>query len=1056
MKRLVEFSVRHFQFTVLVFAMLVALGVNAWFSIPRAEDPTFPAPIFSIVAVYPGATPEDLESQVVEPLEERIRELEGLKQTQARIEDGLAILTVEFHTSEDEARKKDEVVREVAAVRATLPDAVRELTVKQNRSADVNIVQVALVSQSAPFHELEAIAERLEDRLETLPGVRGAEVWGVPAREVRVSLDLPRLAELGLSPSQVLAAIAADNAKVPGGSVTAGSRTYNIKPTGDYASIEEVAATVVASSGDQLVRVGDVARVEWAHADPTHITRLDGERAVFITATQQEGTNIERVRDAIWRELDALEAMLPPGIRLARVFDQSVNVRHRLSRLGTDFVIAIVLVLVTLLPLGPRASVVVMVSIPLSLAIGLTLLNVLGFSINQLSIVGFVIALGLLVDDSIVVVENTARLLREGHEPREAAIRATRQIAVAVLGSTAVLVLAFVPLMFLPGLPGRYIRVMPVTVVLTVTASLLVSLTIIPWLSSLLMREERRPAEGPGLASGATGEEPAAGNAVLRALQRGIHRTYAPLLERALAHPRATLAIAALLVLASVALVPAIGFSVFPKAQTPQFTVDIEMPHGSSLAATDSAARFVERALARRPEVRAVITNVGRDNPQIYYNVIPRQENRRVGQLFVLLDRYDMRATPRMLDSLRARLAAWPGARIEVSEFENGPPIDAPIALRLTGTDLDTLRALAGEVEAVLAATPGTRDVHNPVRLRRTDLRLTVDRQKAGLLGVPTVEIDRAVRLALEGVTAGTFREANAKDRDIVVRLPHEGEPSVRALESVHVPAMNGAQVPLRQVAELRYALSEPSIQRHDGERAVTVTSQVRTGENTARVTQAALERLEQLQLPPGYRLTAAGEVESREESFGGIGSAVIVAMFMILAILVLEFGSFRSTLIVISVIPLGVVGGLTALFLAGYTLSFTAAIGFVALIGIEIKTSILLVDFTNQLRAEGVPLDEAIRRAGEVRFLPILLTAATAIGGLLPLALQGSLLYSPLAWVIIGGLVSSTLLARLVTPVLYRLLPPSVEVLRAGAAVDREREGALSSAGLSTGTAPA
>jgi multidrug efflux pump subunit AcrB len=333
------------------------------------------------------------------------------------------------------------------------------------------------------------------------------------------------------------------------------------------------------------------------------------------------------------------------------------------------------------------------------------------------------------------------------------------------------------------------------------------------------------------------------------------------------------------------------------------------------------------------------------------------------------------------------------------------------------------LRAIAGRAERVLRGTQGTEYVWNPVRLQRTDLRLALDNQKAGLLGVPSVEFDRTVRLAVAGVPAGTIREADGDERNVVVRLPHDGRPTPQALDRVYVASGAGAMVPVGQVASLRFESSPTQVQRYDRERTVTVTSNVRTGHNTDRVTRTVLAKLDSLKLPPGYRIVPGGEIESRQESFGGIGSAVIVAVFATLAILVLEFGTFRSTLTVASVIPLGTVGGLVALFLTGNTLSFTAMIGFVALIGIEIKTSILLVDFTNQLREQGMSLDEAVERAGEVRFLPIVLTSLTAIGGLLPVALQGTALYAPLAWVIIGGLVSSTLLARLVTPVVYRLL---------------------------------
>ncbi|MGH7554398.1 MAG: efflux RND transporter permease subunit [Longimicrobiales bacterium] len=1009
--RITDFSVRNYQFTVVLFAMMAALGAFAWRSIPRAEDPTFPAPVFTVVAVYHGASAADVEQLVVDPIEERLGELEHIKELSSTIEGDLALIWVQFETSVDADRKKDEVLREVNALRPELPAQLARLSVERGTSADVNIVQIALVSESAPYHVLEREAERLEQRIETVPGVRTAETWGYPEREVRVSLDLGRLAQLGIPVSQVLAAIGSEDANIPGGSIEAGARKLSVEGTGNYASLEEVRHTVVAGGTDAAVRLRDVADVRWAYEDETHLARFNGQRAVFVTATQKTGYNIGRVRDGIHQQIDALEPTLPAGIRVERGFDQADNVSHRLSRLGEDFAIAILLVLITLLPLGGRASFIVMISIPLSLAMGVALLYLTGFSINQLSIVGFVIALGLLVDDSIVVVENNARFLREGHSKRNAAIHATSQIAIAVLGCTATLVLAFLPLMFLPGLPGRYIRSLPITVVYTVLASLFVSLTIVPWLGSLLLKEERDER----------------GNRFFRAFVAAIHATYSPLLHRALQRPVRTLAIAGALFLGSIALVPVVGFSLFPKAGTPQFLVDIETPDGSTLAETDRAARFAERELLAREQVRAVFTNVGKQNPQIYYNVIPRGERSNVAQMFVLLREYDPEATPALLDSLRTQVADYANARIEVREFENGPPIAAPIELRIAGERLDTLRALARRIEGMLLETPGTQYVNNPVRVDRTDLQLVIDRQKAGMLGVATAEIDRTVRLGIAGVRAGRIREGEGDERAITVRLPHEQAPSTGSIRRIYLASTSGAQVPLRQVADLRFAGAPPVIQHYAKERSITVTSAVHSGFNTDRVTRAMLDRLETLELPAGYTITPAGEIESRQESFGGIGGAIIVTVFGILAILVLEFRTFKSTLIVASVIPLGIVGGIIALLLTGYTLSFTATIGFVALIGIEIKTSILLVDFTNQLREEGLPLEEAILRAGEVRFVPIVLTTLTAIGGLLPLALQRSSLYSPLAWVIIGGLVSSTVLSRLVTPVMYRLLPPAV-----------------------------
>jgi multidrug efflux pump subunit AcrB len=825
-------------------------------------------------------------------------------------------------------------------------------------------------------------------------------------------VNLGRLARLGLTPGQVLNAIGSDNTQIPGGSVDVGTRRYNVATGGRYKGTADVERTVIAGANGAVVRVQDVATVAWGDGDAVHLARYNGQRAMWVTVAVRAGENVSTVKRAVWRELDRLEKSLPAGVTMARSFDQSANVDARLQRLGWDFVIAIGLVLITLLPLGVRASLVVMISIPTSLAIGVLLLYVTGYSINQLSIVGFVIALGLLVDDSVVVVENIARFLRSGYSRTAAAVEATKQIGVAVLGATATLIFAFLPLLFLPGLAGRYIRSLPLAVVFAVLASLFVSLTIIPWLASRIMPRE----------------EAAEGNRVLQWFDRGIHRTYAPLLQRAMAYPRSTLALSFGLVLVSMALIPAVGFSLFPKAGTPQYHVDITTPEGTSLAETDRAVRYAEAVIGAHPDTRAILANSGKDNPVVYYNVFQRAEAPNRGQLIVLLHDYHNTRTPLVLDSLRAKLALYPGARIELKEFENGPPIDAPIAMRIEGPDLDTLAVLAARYEAVLASTEGTQYVNNPVRLRRSDLRVVVDKQKSGLLGVPSADVERTLRLGVAGLEAGTIRADNGDEYPITVRIAHDGRPSPDALDRIFVGSVSGAMVPLTQFTSTRFAASPTTIDHRDRTRAVTVTSAVRSGYNTDAVTKVVLARLDSIPLPNGYVLRPAGEIESREESFGGIGGAIIVAVFAILAILVLEFRDFRTTLVVASVIPLGVMGGIVALLLSGYTFSFTAMIGFVALVGIEIKTSILLVDFTDQLRQEGVPLDEAIRKAGEIRFLPIVLTSLTAIGGLLPLAFQGSGLYSPLAWVIIGGLVSSTLIARLVTPVMYRLLAPPLE----------------------------
>lgn len=1013
-----DFAVRRWQFTLVLFAGVTLLGIASLLEIPKSEDPTFDYPNFAVVAVLPGATPADLERQVVQPLEARLKTIDDLKSTKTQIEDGLAVVQVEFEAGSDPARRRDDVLRETGALRPSLPPELVRLDVQEFNAAKVNIIQLALVSDTASSRTLDTLAHRLRERLRAVPGVGDVQIDGLPAQEVRVEVDPERAVALGVSPGEVIAALSAGTQSIPSGSVDAGARQLSVKASGDYRSIDEVRDAVVRLAGGQAVHVRDLAQVTLGDAEPVHLVRVDGHRAVSVAANMKEKQNIFTVRKALGSAVDELRAELPPGISLATAFDQASNVDHRLRGFARDFLIAIALVLVTLLPLGTRASLVVMVSIPLSLALGVALLRFAGFSVNQLSIVGFVIALGLLVDDSVVVVENITRWIRLGATPREAAVKATRQITLSVLGCTATLVFAFLPLLALPGAAGLFIRSMPVAVVFTILASLLVSLTVVPFLSSRLLKS--------------AGSH---GNVFFRALTWVVDGSYRPVLKQALARPWLTLLAATLLVAGSVALVPRIGFSLFPRAGLPQVRVTVETPEGSSLAETDRAVRFAEGVLRGEPEVRRAVANLGKGNPRVYYNVPQANEKASWGEILFELDTREQAEIERVLGRIRSRLSGYPGATLQVLEFEQGPPIDAPVAIRVLGEDRSELDAASRKVEQVLLSTPGTRYVKNPTRDRKTDLRVAVDRDRAALAGVSLPDVDRTVRLALGGVVAGRFREDGAEDpRDVRVtfartasgKLPGAARPTPEVLDRVYLPGAAGA-VPLRQVAELRLEPSPARIYRTDRIRSATITAQVQEGYNTDRITRAVLGRLAAERWPAGIRIVPAGELESREESFGGLGSAIIIAAMGVLAVLVLEFRTFRSTLIVASVIPLGVVGGLLALFLSGNTLSFTATIGFVALLGIEVKNSILLVDFTNQLREEGLPLDEAIRQAGETRFVPILLTTLTAMGGLIPLALERSALYSPLALVILGGLVSSTVLARLVTPVLYKLLPPDL-----------------------------
>lgn len=797
------------------------------------------------------------------------------------------------------------------------------------------------------------------------------------------------------------------------------TKKLNIKTSGSYRTLDEVANTVVSRSNGKIVYLKDVADVKMGYEDETHITRLNGFRCSFVNVSQKEGENIISVRDQVEPVVAEFQKTLPSNIEMIKVFDQASSVDTRLSHFARDFGIAILLVLLTLLPLGTRASLVVMISIPLSLAIGLTIMNLLGYNINQLSIVGMIVALGILVDDSIVVVENIERYLRMGYGKVQAAIQASSQIGLAVVGCTILLIFAFLPLVFLPEGAGDFIRSLPMSVITTVFASMLVSLTVVPFLSSVILKPH-------------ASED---GNWLLRGMKKGIHKTYGSVLDRALHWPKTTLLIAGLIFVGSLALVPLIGNSLFPKSEKPMFLVDIETPQGTNLKKTNEVARYVEGILKQEPLITSFSTNVGKGNPRVYYNVVQRNESENFAEIFVQVEGLETEEKVAVIEKLRKKLERYPGAEIKVKDFEQGPLIEAPLAYRIYGEDLEDLRKTAFRVADLLTKTEGTIYVNNPLLVQPTDLRININKQKAGTLGISSADIDRTVRLGAAGLNVATFREdvGKADSYNINVSVPRNAAiQDYSVFDKLYVTAASGASIPLKNIATIEMESSPNQIRHYDKDRYVTVSAFAKPGYNVQKMNDEITVKLNQFKFEKGQHFKVAGEKESQEESFGGLGLIILITVFGFLGVLILEFKTFKSILIVLSVIPLGIVGGLAMLFLTGETLSFTATIGFIALVGIEVKNSLLVVDFTNQLREQGKGIEEAIIEAGEIRFVPILLTSMTAIGGLLPLVIEYSALYSPLALVLIGGLISSTLLSRLVTPVMYKLLPPKVEQQKA------------------------
>jgi len=1014
-----EFFVKRHQFTLVLFLALLLLGVNSLINMPRSEDPPFGAPIFSIVSIYPGASPKDMEELIADPIEEEIYKLGDIKKINTTIGDGLMISLAEFNYGVDVDAKNNDITREMNKIRPDLPEGLIELSVKRAASSDVSILQTALISEVASYQEMEEYADLLKRDIERIKEIKFVEIQALPESEIQVELNLERMAQLGLGLNQVLGMIEANNVNIPAGSVNLGNKKYNVKVNSPIENIDELKKTIIRTNAQaRPLFLEDIAQISEKEESKNHQARFNGKRAVWVVTAMKDKQNIIQVREKLEKVLSKFEASLPKSIQMEQAFDQEKGVKHRLSGLGMDFLIAILLVMLTLLPLGTRASIVVMISIPLSLSIGLFLLDLMGYTLNQLSIVGMVIALGLLVDDSIVVVENIERYMRKGLTAKAAAITATNHIMVAVIGCTAALLLAFLPIANLPEGSGDFIRSLPMAVMMTVLASLFVSISIIPFLSSIILK-----SNGHG--------DLEQSNWFYRAFKNYLNTPYQKLLRWCMTHPAWTLILAGLLFVASFTLVPKLGFSLFPASEKPILVIDLETEHDSNLEHTDKIARKIEQHLLAKKEVVRLASNVGKGNPRIYYNEFQSQRDDQMAQMMVFLE--DQTEVPEiivMAEQLRTELSTIAGAKIKVRRFEQGPPITAPIEMRIIGKNLDSLEFFAAEVEKIIQGTEGCIYVSNDLKFKKSDLSLKINKQKAGLYGVPTAEVAKTIRLAIEGLDVSSIQDKNDDEMNILVTMQKSYSNPIQQLEQVYISSLSGALVPLKSIVDIEMKPSATVINHYNKERYSSVSAFVGQGFNTDQLTDQIIERIQnEIKLPEGYCLLAAGERMSREESFGGIGTIIILAVFGLLAILILEFRTFKSTLIVLSVIPMGVIGAFLALYFGNETLSFVATIGMIALAGIEIKNSILMVDYTNQLREKGIGLYEAVMDGAETRFLPIFLTSLTAIGGMIPLVMEKSPLISPLALVLIGGLISSTLLSRLVTPVLYYLIPPKIEV---------------------------
>jgi len=1009
--RLPELAIKNYLFVLVAIGLALFLGLKSFLNMPRSEDPFLSLPNYNLIVVYPGTSPEDMEDLIVDPIEEVVDELDEITEIRTEIANGLAVIQIEASFGIDYDDKYDEILAEINNVKKELPAGIVEFELNQFIPEErVTINQYAITGDEATYESLYDVAENFQDEIEKIDAVKDTDIEANPEEEVRIDVDYQKMANLSIPLGSVINILKGNNLNIPGGAIDAGALSFNIKSTGSYSNVDELLNTAIHSANDQIVYLRDFANVRFDHEDLRWIARYNGQKAIYLTVFQKAGTNILSLSNQLKAAEQEFKSKLPDGIEIATAFEQAPAVKDKINNFVLNLLQGIFIVgLIILLFLSWRPALIVIIVIPLSIMIAVTVLDYTDYALQQISIASLVIALGLLVDNAIVVIENISRFRREGYSILEAAAKGTSEVGYAIASSTITTILAFAPLSLMQSGPGEFLRSLPLTVIYVLMASLLLALTLTPILSSGLLK--KKSAERPTL--------------IIKFIDHLIDRFYKPTLKFVLKRGWVPVVAGFTLLIASVMLFPSIGVSFFPTADKPLLLINVETTYTSNIHKTDKAVKFIEKVLDTTDYVKSYATNAGHGNPQVYYNRIPEEYKKYHGQVLVNFDGWEPERFYSTLKQFRTVFSDCRDARITFRELKNGAPFEAPIEVLVIGDELEALKRISYDIEQIIKDSEGTMDVDNPMSVAKTDLKVDINKDKASIYGLSLAEMDQTIRAGLNGLTIDRVKMDKDDDEyPLVMRIGYDGQPTVDDFDKIYFASAAGHQIPLSHVARLKFEAEYAKINHFNLDRNNAITANVVDPDQTKAITEGIIPKLEAYDWPEGYSYYLGGEYETQQESFGDLGTLLAVALLGIFAVLVLQFRSITQPLIIFSAIPLAISGSFVALFLSGWSFSFFAFVGFISLVGIVVNNSIILVDYTNYLiRLEGFSVSEAIFRGAQRRFTPIVLTSLTTILGLMPLTLSGTSLWSPLGWTLIGGMISSTFLTLLVVPVLYKWL---------------------------------
>jgi multidrug efflux pump subunit AcrB len=1005
--------IQYYRVWILLIVAVLIYSIYGFVKLPRSEDPEIDTVDIRVTTVYPGASASKVTDLVTKPLEEAIERADGVRKITAQTSNGLSFFKVKLFNDADPQEGLASIEEQIDSVQDQLPEGALEPAVLLLNTGKIPINIIALTGPD-DYRLLDEWSQALSDEISRIDEIASVEVNGLPEREIRVQVDNDRLAQYRIPLLHVANVLGRENAGVPGGKLDVASRRLVLKSPNDYRSVQDVAATVISAGEGSIVHLADVATVDDGYAEPRYRFRTNGRNAVLVQATKRGDTNNVLVARQVREAVERLRPNLPPGLEMHIVSDRGASVEAMLSDLGWNALQGGVAVIITVtLFLGFFQAMVVSITIPFSILVAFLLMKLTGYQLNGFSIFGLVLALGLIVDGALCFVENIGRRLEEGDPLFEAIAEGVHQIQSPVLSSTLTTVAAFVPMLFIQGNIGGFIRELPLTVIFSLFASLGIALTVIPLLLYFLWRKWPPKHE----------EEKK---------QSRIINFYIEVAKWALRHRVLTVVVSIAAFLLSLAAIPLIGIQFFPKAEKQFFHLNVRLSSDANLETTSSIVAQVEDLLAQESDIRAFTSCIGVGCPYVYYNVEPETEAPGYAQILVNV-REDYPATEVQAYALAVneKLQQVVGADIQPLILELGPLGSADVEIRIRGAESDTLSKLARDVVARIEGITGLVDLRDSLGDKAPQLAVEMDRDRAALLGVDSQSFAQTLYMALDGFEATEYR-ATEDSTPLVVRVSPSSIGAVADLNRLYLPSARGGVVLLGDVATMRETSEFATTHRLDGEPAVIVQANV-----AGRLTDQALidvrRALTDLEMPSGYRMEIGGENEERDEAFGQMGIALVLAVLLIYGILATQSNSFVQPFVILLTIPFGLIGAIFGLLVTGNPFGFNAFIGLVSMTGILISDAIVLSDFANYLqRVEGKGLYESILESARMRFKPVMSTSLTDTAGLLPLAIWGGSLWGPLAVVLVFGLTISTVWVLVMWPVIYAIMVRPKEGKRA------------------------